>query len=346
STILWDNADSLSDPTIANPTACPLETTTYTVTVSNPDLGCSGEAEVTVFVDPCCNFSIQETCLGGTIALTMIDPFGNVIVPGQYGIYNVNIIWNHNQTTTSNQNPIYVPDESIYGATLLIYQQDDIICSSTVSEYMASCCRSEECCTPFYEEGINVDYSVNNDILITWDPNGSTEYIVSVNHNYEGCTPPNNCTFSLTNGETFLSLADEGCFYTCQEYSITITANCPDGSVYAVVLPTFFTYPSGNQACLTCIGFEEGKRSLDQESSLDISIYPNPAKHTLNIHCAESASNRNIQIFDFSGKEVLFQEIHTTDTSIDVSNLPPAIYVVKVNIEGQESIFDKIAIIR
>ena len=346
SIILWDNADSLDDPTSANPTACPSETTTYTVTVYDPASGCSGEGEVTVFVDSCCNFSIQETCWGDWVELTMLDPFGNPITPGQSGIYFVDVQWNYYKTTVSNQNPIYVLDETIYSASLTIYQQEDIICGSSISNYIASCCQSEGCCTPLNEEGINIDYSVENDLLISWDPNGAVQYTVSVDHNYAGCTPPLNCTFTLDDGETFISLADEDCFHTCQDYDITITALCGDGTSTLVTLPTFFTYLGGNQACLACESLDWGKRSLNEEANLGISIYPNPAKHLLNIDYDGNSANPQIQIFDFNGREVISQSIHAANTSIDVSNLPAAIYVVKISVNERGSIFDKIAIIK
>ena len=50
----WSPAAGLSDPTSANPTACPTETTTYTLTTSNGVPGCAvNETPLTIVVDPC-----------------------------------------------------------------------------------------------------------------------------------------------------------------------------------------------------------------------------------------------------------------------------------------------------
>ena len=48
---LWDNAATLDDATLANPTATPTATTTYTVTVTD-NFGCTATDQVTVTVNP------------------------------------------------------------------------------------------------------------------------------------------------------------------------------------------------------------------------------------------------------------------------------------------------------
>ena len=61
STITWSPAESLTDPSITNPSAAPLETTTYTATVEDQN-GCSSTAQTTVFVIPeNCEMTIIDT---------------------------------------------------------------------------------------------------------------------------------------------------------------------------------------------------------------------------------------------------------------------------------------------
>ena len=55
-TYTWNNAGTLSDPSVANPVATPTTTTTYTVTVD--DRGCTGTASVTAVV---LNLRCEET---------------------------------------------------------------------------------------------------------------------------------------------------------------------------------------------------------------------------------------------------------------------------------------------
>ncbi len=54
-TYIWSNEETLNDPTISNPTATPLETTTYDVLVTDEESGCEVASSVTVtVVHPAC----------------------------------------------------------------------------------------------------------------------------------------------------------------------------------------------------------------------------------------------------------------------------------------------------
>ena len=67
-TYLWDNASSLNDPTLANPVASPMVTTTYTVTVTNAS-ACSQTDQITVTVNPLPTADAgadQSICYGST----------------------------------------------------------------------------------------------------------------------------------------------------------------------------------------------------------------------------------------------------------------------------------------
>ena len=81
STYLWDNATTLDDNTLANPTATPAVTTTYTVTVSDLN-GCTNTASVVITVDPIpdvdagadqtiCN--LQNVVIGGSPTSTVVN---------------------------------------------------------------------------------------------------------------------------------------------------------------------------------------------------------------------------------------------------------------------------------
>lgn len=84
-TYSWDNAGSLSNANIANPTAAPLVTTTYTVTVTDM-VGCTDTDQVTVFVNPlpivdagpntaiCIGGSTTLNASGGTIYTWLPNP--------------------------------------------------------------------------------------------------------------------------------------------------------------------------------------------------------------------------------------------------------------------------------
>jgi hypothetical protein len=73
----WTPAGSLSDPTLANPIASPLQTTNYVLTAYLPG-GCQSQEQVLVSVDPLpalwLSPSIARICIGGSLALTAQAP--------------------------------------------------------------------------------------------------------------------------------------------------------------------------------------------------------------------------------------------------------------------------------
>jgi len=68
---IWSPAESLSDPTVANPTASPVTTTTYTVLAIDSN-GCSAQGEVTLFVDALPDGAVssnESICQGESVLL-------------------------------------------------------------------------------------------------------------------------------------------------------------------------------------------------------------------------------------------------------------------------------------
>jgi gliding motility-associated-like protein len=77
-TYAWSPATGLSATNVANPTASPTTTTVYTVTVTDA-MGCSGTANVTVYVDSQITLAlagIDVTCNGANNGQTIVIPSG------------------------------------------------------------------------------------------------------------------------------------------------------------------------------------------------------------------------------------------------------------------------------
>ncbi|MFB6341395.1 T9SS type A sorting domain-containing protein [Saccharicrinis sp. FJH62] len=75
-----------------------------------------------------------------------------------------------------------------------------------------------------------------------------------------------------------------------------------------------------------------------QSINLTISAYPIPAINHLTLDVKDfKLSNMHFQLYDISGKLLLNEKITNTQTSIDVSKLVPAIYLVKV-FQGQQEV--------
>ncbi len=72
--------------------------------------------------------------------------------------------------------------------------------------------------------------------------------------------------------------------------------------------------------------FDNSAAVADNEI-MSFSLYPNPAKETLFINSSHTVSS--IVIFDITGKQVL-QLAELTNNQVNISNLNPGVYMVKV----------------
>lgn len=111
-------------------------------------------------------------------------------------------------------------------------------------------------------------------------------------------------------------------------------------SLSACAIPSICKYlesPNGNDKIydntVGCNSIQEIKDSctvfINETSQYNgfLLLYPNPAFNTITI---ESPAKGSISICSTSGQQLLQQEITEPTTTIDVSNLPSGIYVVKV----------------
>ena len=73
----------------------------------------------------------------------------------------------------------------------------------------------------------------------------------------------------------------------------------------------------------------------DSRNNLDISIYPNPTHHLLNIDMKNIAGEKIIQLFNINGEIILQQKSSTNSDFIqlDVSYLPKANYFLQIKTE-------------
>ncbi len=82
-------------------------------------------------------------------------------------------------------------------------------------------------------------------------------------------------------------------------------------------------------------GLEEAK-----DINLSVSAYPNPTTDFLNLKVDASTSlsiqSMGYKLFDISGKLLETKKITSTETNIDMSNLAPTIYFLKVTDGNKE----------
>lgn len=84
-----------------------------------------------------------------------------------------------------------------------------------------------------------------------------------------------------------------------------------------------------NYLPLTIINGKLGVEDLNHENN-QIIIYPNPVKNILYIKNNSEQKHISISIYDFSGKEVIKNGIINSFNGIDVSQLSPGSYIIKI----------------
>ena len=85
--------------------------------------------------------------------------------------------------------------------------------------------------------------------------------------------------------------------------------------------------------CLT----EVATASAEDFALFNIQFYPNPIKNILHIQADKTIDN--ISLFSLLGQQVYQQEIDKTSDNVDLSDLAPGIYYLKIQINNQTSIY-------
>ena len=85
----------------------------------------------------------------------------------------------------------------------------------------------------------------------------------------------------------------------------------------------YFTYIVGND-CATA--------SIDKNNLLEISLYPNPAKETLNISAKNTIESATI--YNVLGRKVQSYAVNATSKKLDISSLSTGIYILKYTVDN------------
>lgn len=121
---------------------------------------------------------------------------------------------------------------------------------------------------------------------------------------------------------------------TNETISITVTP----GTYYAQV----YGYNGANSAttCYTLrvqlgtasrsesdvVATKEGNESKEQK----VEIFPNPVNNIVNINLAGYTGKSEVSMMDVSGREVLRRELSMVNSQLDISSLPPGVYLIRI----------------
>jgi hypothetical protein len=72
---------------------------------------------------------------------------------------------------------------------------------------------------------------------------------------------------------------------------------------------------------------------INENNSIPIHIYPNPAsnKLTINLSQLKNLQNTSVSIYDIQGKLLLQQSITQPQTELTITQFAKGVYIVKVN---------------
>jgi hypothetical protein len=130
-----------------------------------------------------------------------------------------------------------------------------------------------------------------------------------------------------SNGATQLAISQNGST-TSETISRTYTAGTYYIQVYGF---------SGANSATTCYTLKVQLGTATQTdlntvlpSNINVKLFPNPVKDKLNIYILGNNTQRNIFLYDVSGKIVYRQKVTDMITTLDIRKLSKGIYVVKV----------------
>lgn len=174
----------------------------------------------------------------------------------------------------------------------------------------------------------NVAYNAENPLAITWDVAGTTDAPVST-----------------ANVQILLS-KDNG-----QNFDTVLAASVPNNGSASVQLPNediasariMIKAVNNIYYAVNSSFFSVTKFLATNENSLKrISIYPNPAKHTVNVKLAKS-EDAKYSIYDASGR-LVSKGILATDGTINVEKITNGNYILTIELKNGEKLTEQLMI--
>ena len=112
-------------------------------------------------------------------------------------------------------------------------------------------------------------------------------------------------------------------------HTISFSLSSTKGNAYGMLTPAYFCIDDFNGTAPTPPTPPQG---IDENEMTMISVYPNPAHDFIIVGADNDSPVQNIQLYNIAGQLVL----SSTDTEINVSELPEGVYFVTVFTENQK----------
>ncbi len=158
--------------------------------------------------------------------------------------------------------------------------------------------------------GGNTTFAVSSSILYAsyqWQQDAGTGFVNLTNAGvYSGVTTP---TLTITSASTSIN----GALYRCLVSNSWVCSDTSSAVALAV-------HPLGTANVFT----------KDM-----VTIYPNPAGNSVSVHFGNSYYQGSIQLINEVGQILSEQKIGGSNSIFDLSHLPAAMYIIKIQIDGQ-----------
>lgn len=164
------------------------------------------------------------------------------------------------------------------------------------------------------------NYINQNIAIIPW-----TSTIVSINN----VNHINNASYFIDNASPGLSVQYDG-FTVPLKASAAVVVDSAYTITFAIADVADGTYDSG--LFLEEYSFTSGTNiGIDETASSPFNIFPVPADNYIQVQSINNVSMENISIMDGLGRIVLNENVQSTSTILDISNLAPGMYIISVH---------------
>ncbi len=307
-TYSWTPSTGLSSATVANPVATPAVTTTYTLTETITTSGCQASNSVIVAVNAIPTVS-TSACVGGSVSFSATAVGTGVTYQWRNGTVNL------------------MDGGNISGATSPTLTISPVSISDASSNYnvvITGACTSSV--TP-----LSLGLVVFNAPVIVSQPLNQTACVGSSASFSAGVTGIGltyqwrKGTANVVNGGTIsgatsatLTINPVNTFDVASNYNVVITGACSS-----------VTSTSAYASLALCV--QTGVSPLKVGDEV-ISIYPNPAKTSINIDILDATQfdRAELKLYDSMGAMVINTNLTKKLTTLKTNNLPSGIYLYKV----------------
>jgi len=107
---------------------------------------------------------------------------------------------------------------------------------------------------------------------------------------------------------------------------------------YAAVMAIDGSNTGGDQTVTTAVSVNSNTLSISEENMLAFEMYPNPTQDFLTIQLPNEVMTGSIEVIDYLGRTIKSKEISKIDNELNLTNVSPGVYFMRLNAEGKTGV--------